>query len=454
MYGNPMNSNTIPKDPLVQDNLVNHRERLGLNLDAFAKILDLGHSGIENLKAMEVGTLAISKSVQKRLQNLPKTINYAPKALEPRDFRFVDLFGGIGGIRLPFQMRGGRCVFTAEHDKHAQITYAANFGEVPLKSGDITQFRAFEIPQHDLLLAGFPCQTFSQAGRGAGFHDTRGTMFFEIQRILAHHRPTAFLLENVKQLKGHDKGRTLETIMSVLSDNRAPKIPSGLPLSPEVRASLSEPLNYIVGYRVLRARDFGVPQNRERIYIVGIQREVAGDYMPADAIEAMFDRIVAKEYPKQRFGEILEPDKSITDAFAISERLWEGHVKRKARHLANGNGFGYSLFDHESEYCNTISARYYKDGSEILVSRGKGQRPRKLTPREAARIQGFPEDFHINSVSTAQAYRQFGNSVAVPVIDAIAAELLPLIGFQTPPEIEDWLRKARSVSKINKGGTE
>ncbi len=343
-------------------------------------MLGLGDDARARLKAMEVGALPIPKSVRNRLQELPSEIKFAPNKAQSPKFRFVDLFEGIGGIRLPFQFRGGECVFTAEYDKHAQITYAANFGDVPPKSGDITEFRAFEIPQHDLLLAGFPCQTFSQAGRGAGFHDTRGTMFFEIQRILAHHRPTAFLLENVKQLKGHDKGRTLATIMSVLRDKKVPKIPLGVDLSDEALASLAKPLDYIVGYRVLRARDFGVPQNRERIYIVGIQREVAGEDMSDDAIEKMFDRIVAKEYPKQRFGEILETDTSITDAFAISERLWAGHVKRKARHLANGNGFGYSLFDHESEYCNTISARYYKDGSEILVSRGEGQRPRKLTP--------------------------------------------------------------------------
>jgi DNA (cytosine-5)-methyltransferase 1 len=263
-------------------------------------------------------------------------------------------------------------------------------------------------------------------------------MFFEIQRILAYHRPAAFLLENVKQLKGHNGGQTLATIMAVLRDEQMPRIPEGIGLSEEIRESLAQPLGYSADFRILRARDFGVPQNRERIYIMGIRKDLESIADEDNVISDVFDRIQRKTYTRKKFGDILESDPVLTEPYAISERLWRGHQDRKARHLDNGNGFGYSLFDRNSPYCNTISARYYKDGSEILVSRGPGKRPRKITPREAARIQGFPANFHIDAVSTAQIYKQFGNSVAVPVIDAIASELLPLIGVDTHSGSGQW----------------
>jgi len=336
-------------------------------------------------------------------------------------FSFIDLFAGIGGIRLPFQELRGKCVFTSELDKFAQKTYTTNFGEVP--SGDITKIPAEDIPKHDVLLAGFPCQAFSQAGLKQGFMDTRGTMFFEIQRILAHHRPKAFLLENVKQLRGHNKGQTLKTIINILQGTAEQSIPDDVPMSEEARQSLSKKLNYWVDFKVLRAADFGVPQNRERVYIVGFDR----DYFK-DINFDFFYRWPHASNAQTRLGDILFDNKEVDDKYTISDRLWEGHQRRKKEHKEKGNGFGYSLFNHESPYTSTISARYYKDGSEILIDQSDiGKNPRKLTPRECARLQGFPDDFIVDCVSDAQSYKQFGNSVAVPVIRAVAQSMMDMI---------------------------
>jgi len=256
-----------------------------------------------------------------------------------------------------------------------------------------------------------------------GFNDTRGTMFFEIQRILAHHRPKAFLLENVKQLKGHDKGRTLKTILDILRGEDESEIPSDIPMSSDARRGLNSKLDYQVGYRFLRADNFGVPQGRERIYIVGFDRRACGDV----DIDAMFDELERLQ-TDTRLGDILFPNSEVDPKYTISDRLLAGHERRKREHKAKGNGFGYSLFNADSLYCNTISARYYKDGSEILIDQSDiGRNPRKLTPRECARIQGFPEDFNLSAVSDNQLYRQFGNSVAVPVIRAIAEKMKPHI---------------------------
>jgi len=299
--------------------------------------------------------------------------------------KIVDLFAGIGGIRLGVEQAFGSidCVFTSEIDKHAVTTYKANFGDNHI-FGDIKQIDASDVPDHDILLAGFPCQPFSQAGLKKGFTDTRGTLFFDIERILLAKQPKAFLLENVKQLKGHDKGRTFQTIIDHLNN-----------------------AGYKVFYEILKARDFGLPQNRERIYIVGF-----------------LDHSINFEFPKPtnlptRVGDIL--DDVVDEKYTISDKLWTGHKRRKELNKLNGKGFGYGLFNKESAYTNTISARYYKDGSEILIEQ-EGKNPRKLTPREAARLQGFPEEYVI-PVSDAQAYKQFGNSVAVPVIKAIATEI-------------------------------
>jgi DNA (cytosine-5)-methyltransferase 1 len=300
-------------------------------------------------------------------------------------FTFIDLFAGIGGIRTAFERQGGRCVFTSEWDKFAQETYQANFGDLP--HGDITTIKASEIPKHDVLLAGFPCQPFSHAGLKKGFEDSRGTLFFDIARIVDHHRPTALLLENVKGFARHDGGNTLEAIERILDD-----------------------LGYNTYYKILNARDFGVPQNRERIYIVGVNRKKIG------TTPFQFPR---PPYYNTRVGDIL--DRRVSAKYTLSDKLWAGHVRRRKEHERKGNGFGYSLFDRDSDYTSTISARYYKDGSEILISQ-KGKNPRKLTPREAARLQGFPEEFLI-PVSDSQAYKQFGNSVAIPVVEAIAREM-------------------------------
>lgn len=336
----------------------------------------------------------------------------------PHLFKFIDLFAGIGGIRIPFQQLGCECVFTSEWDKFSQKTYTANFGEIP--EGDITKIPTKSIPDHEILVGGFPCQAFSQAGLKKGFSETRGTMFFEIQRILTEKRPKAFLLENVKQLKGHDKGRTLKTILNILKGNNEHDIPANIPMSEDARKALSSKLNYQVFYKVLRARDFGIPQNRERIFIIGFDRDYFGEHID---FESIFKWPIPPMTPT-RLGDILEDSKNVCPKYTISEKLWIGLKKRKEEHKKKGNGFGYSLVNVDSIYTNTISARYYKDGSEILLDQGHDKRPRRLTPRECARLQGFPENFIIDAVSDSQAYKQFGNSVCISVIRALANQLV------------------------------
>src|SRR5574343_13859 len=295
--------------------------------------------------------------------------------------KFIDLFAGIGGFRLGFQPFG-ECVFASEWDKHAQITYEANFNHKP--SGDITQIDEKDIPSFDILLAGFPCQPFSTAGLRKGFEDTRGTLFFHIAQIINHHRPKIIFLENVKGLKTHDKGQTYKVIQNILTE-----------------------LGYNIYAKILNYKDYGVPQNRERVYIVGFREKLEFSFPePSNII--------------QKVANILESN--VLEKYTISDKLWKGHQRRKEEHKKKGNGFGYSLFNGDSHYTSTISARYYKDGSEILIEQ-KDKNPRKLTPRECARLQGFPESFVI-PVSDSQAYKQFGNSVSVPVIESIALKLL------------------------------
>ena len=292
---------------------------------------------------------------------------------------FIDLFAGIGGLRLGFM--GNKCVFSSEWDKYAQITYQFNFGHKP--SGDITKIKEKDIPKFDMLLAGFPCQPFSHAGLKKGFGDSRGTLFFDVARIIKHHKPKVVFLENVKGFKNHDQGNTFKVIQNTLQD-----------------------MGYKVYAKVLNARDFGVPQNRERIYIIGFLDDVDFDFPKPLKV-------------KVKLGDIL--DRNVDEKYTISNKLWAGHRRRKKEHERKGNGFGYCLFDKDSEYTSTISARYYKDGSEILINQSK-KNPRKLIPREAARLQGFPESYKI-PVSDTQAYKQFGNSVAVPVIKQLAKSI-------------------------------
>lgn len=304
-------------------------------------------------------------------------------------FTFIDLFAGIGGMRIPLEELGGKCVFSSEIDKYCIQSYKANFEEEP--HGDITQIDEKNIPKHNILVAGFPCQAFSHAGLKKGFQDTRGTLFFDIARILKHKKPEAFLLENVKGLRGHDKGRTLNTIIKTLNE-----------------------LGYqSINLEVLNSKNFGLPQNRERIYIVGFKKY----------LNFNFPQPLNK---KTRLGTILH--KNPARKLTISDKLWDSHQKRKQKNKDLGRGFGYSSFNRDAEYTSTISARYYKDGSEILIEQ-KNKNPRMLSPREAARLQGFPESFKI-VVSNLQAYKQFGNSVSVPVIREIAKEMLSTLNIK------------------------
>lgn len=316
---------------------------------------------------------------------------------ENTKFKFIDLFAGIGGIRLAFQNHGGKCVFTSEWDKFAKKTYEANFGEVPF--GDITKISENEIPDHDLLLAGFPCQPFSIAGvskknslgRSHGFLDkTQGTLFFDVARIIKAKRPRAFMLENVKNLVSHDKGRTFEVIYNTLDE-----------------------LGYSIHFRVLDGKHF-VPQHRERIIIVGFDKEV-------------FNGKEKFQFPKlpkadKSIIDILEKDPE--DKYTLTDKLWNYLQNYAEKHRAKGNGFGFGLTD-LSGVARTLSARYYKDGSEILIPQNE-ENPRRLTPRECARLMGYPDSFII-PVSDNQAYRQFGNSVIVPLIDSVAKEIVKII---------------------------
>jgi DNA (cytosine-5)-methyltransferase 1 len=317
-------------------------------------------------------------------------------------FKFIDLFAGIGGVRLGFQNNDGLCVFSSEFDKHAQDTYYRNHGEFPF--GDITKISPELIPDHDVLLAGFPCQPFSHAGLKLGIDDTRGTLFHDIAKILEVKKPKFAVLENVKGLVSHEKGYTLQVVLRTLTDiGYSCNISKDMILNGTTKSIQAEAKKM-----VMKSIDFGVPQNRQRIYIV-LWRE------------GLLEKF---EYPEPtvkvtRVGDVLEskPDAKYT----ISDRLWAGHQRRKIENKKNGKGFGFGLVDEESAYTNTISARYYKDGSEILIAH-KNKNPRKVTPREAARLQGFPEDFNYSGSDT-QAYKQFGNSVSIPVVAAIAQKI-------------------------------
>ena len=406
----------------------NMRKKLGLGRTEFANLLGLGATGERTVRGWEEEEHEPSSAKWQTILDVEKKmteyLENAPFRQQPENecnFTFIDLFAGIGGIRLPYQQQGGHCVFSSEWDKFSQRTYLTNFGEMP--QGDITRIPASDIPDHDVLLGGFPCQAFSQAGLKKGFSDTRGTMFFEIQRIMTAKRPKAFMLENVKQLQGHDKGRTLKTILDILRGNGTHSVPDDIPISEDARNALSEKLNYWVDYRVLRAGDFGAPQNRERIFIVGFDR----DYYRGVDFDSVFRWPVPPMTPTC-VGDILEDLDRLPlsqDRYTISDRLWIGHQKRKLEHQKKGNGFGYSLFNKDSEYTNTISASYYKDGSEILIDQSHlGRNPRKLTPRECARLQGFPDDYIVDAVSQGQIYKQFGNSVCMNVIRVVSEQLV------------------------------
>lgn len=407
------------------------RQELGLSQKEFALLLGMNENGERTVRGWENGEHRPSPARLKLIENLEANHPLKNNNQNPT-FTFIDLFAGIGGIRLPFQELGGKCVFSSEIDKHAQKTYFSNYGEYP--SGDITKISASDIPDHDVLLAGFPCQAFSQAGLKKGFYDTRGTMFFEIQRILVEKRPKMFLLENVKRLKTDKKGQTFQIIYDILTGNYkgSLSLDSDIPMTDQAREALSQKLNYWVDFKVLRATDFGVPQNRERIFIVGFNK----DYF--DKVRDFKDIF---SFPKPTneiscVGDVLEEIDIDDTQFTLSDKLWKGHQKRKLQHINKGNGFGYSLFDASSPYTNTISARYYKDGSEALIDQSHlGKNPRMLTPRECARLQGFPENYLVDTVSKAQAYKQFGNSVCVKVVKAVVEQML--MAFEKAEQIQN-----------------
>ncbi|HEY6445450.1 MAG TPA: DNA (cytosine-5-)-methyltransferase [Acidobacteriaceae bacterium] len=351
-------------------------------------------------------------------------------------FTFIDLFAGIGGMRMGFESAAGRCVFTSEWNPFARRTYAANFGGGEAIAGDIRELDADSIPDHDVLLAGFPCQPFSIAGvskknalgRPHGFAcATQGTLFFDVARILAVKRPRAFLLENVKNLASHDRGRTFAII----------------------RQTLEEELGYQISWRVLDAAHF-VPQHRERILIAGFREPCAFSLddvaLPAarPALRSILHPEDAGEPPEPPYT--LPPGAQVNPKYGLTAHLWKYLQDYAAKHRAAGNGFGFGLVD-GGDVARTLSARYYKDGSEILVSRGPRKTPRRLTPRECARLMGFPSNFRI-PVSDTQAYKQFGNSVAVPVIAAVARAMQPWICRSIAPAcLANRLTRPRAESR-------
>ena len=343
------------------------------------------------------------------------------KVLAPKsEISFIDLFAGIGGIRKGFEQAGGKCLYTSEWDEYAQKTYSSNYPSERPIDGDITKVNAADIPDHDVLLAGFPCQPFSIAGvskkkslgRPTGFEDkTQGTLFFDVARIIKEKQPKAFVLENVKNLKSHDKGRTFEVIWETLTKD----------------------LDYTCDYKIIDGQCW-VPQHRERIVIVGFR----------DKVDFSLDDMVLPNKGEIRLSSILhktdgtEPrlvhdgDKyfdfahnAVQDKYTLSDQLWAYLQAYAAKHRAMGNGFGYGLVKPD-DIARTLSARYYKDGSEILVYQGEGKNPRRLTPRECARLMGYPDDYII-PVSDTRAYRQFGNSVVVPLFRAVAEFIKPYI---------------------------
>jgi DNA (cytosine-5)-methyltransferase 1 len=380
------------------------RGELARELDISTKTLD----------RWEDGQIASPRLVYRAISDLLRETPERRPAEQQAHFTFIDLFAGIGGTRLGFESVGGRCVFTSENDRHCVETYRANFRPDHEIAGDIREVTPESIPDHDVLVAGFPCQPFSIAGvskknalgRAHGFAcETQGTLFFDICRIIEAKRPVAFMLENVRNLKSHDKGRTMEVIVRALND-----------------------LGYEIDFRIIDAKAF-VPQHRERIFIVGFREATAfnmdlvkvpdGDRGPR--LESVLHPEDGSETadPRWTIG-----DKGFVDPkYVLTAHLWKYLRDYAAKHRAQGNGFGYGLVTRDG-VARTLSARYYKDGSEVLVSRGARKNPRRLTPRECARLMGFPEDFEI-PVSDTQAYKQFGNSVVVPVIEAVATAMRP-----------------------------
>ena len=389
------------------------REKNGLSVDDAARLLEVQPRTIRRWENGETRPRKAYIDVLRYRLQFRK-----PNPEEPKTFTFIDLFAGIGGMRRGFETAGGRCVFTSEWDQYAQRTYNANFPDEHEIAGDITEIDADSIPGHDVLLAGFPCQPFSIAGvsklnslgRDHGFmNKTQGTLFFEVLRILKHHRPAAFLLENVKNLKSHNKGDTFRTIVGALEGD----------------------LGYHISTRVIDAAGY-VPQHRERIFIVGFREDTGFDFdqlefrspQTGPSLESIFHS--PDEHPEGHFTLPLGGDKAnarsmVNERYTLSNKLWNYLKAYAAKHKAAGNGFGYGINTPDSR-ARTLSARYYKDGSEILIDQGRNN-PRRLTPRECARLMGFDPDKETRMkipVSDTRAYKQFGNAVVVPVVAEIA----------------------------------
>ena len=351
---------------------------------------------------------------KKPQQVLPLTPAATPERIP---FSFIDLFAGIGGFRIPLDRFGGECVFSSEINTYSQKTYKAWFGEMP--SGDITEISPANIPDHDILAAGFPCQPFSIAGvskKNSLGHEhgfkclTQGTLFFTVATIIEVKRPPVVMLENVKNLMSHDQGRTWKVIKGTLED-----------------------MEYSVFHKIIDAADY-VPQHRERIYIVAFDKRVFGENPP-------FEFPTPPDKARPRLKDILE--KVVDDKYTLTDHLWKYLQDYAAKHKAKGNGFGFGLADLNG-VTRTLSARYYKDGSEILIPQ-KGKNPRRLTPKECARLLGFDEQYqnHI-VVSDTQAYRQFGNAVVPKVADAVTRQVMTLLAWHVKQR--GCLLKAKSAA--------
>jgi DNA (cytosine-5)-methyltransferase 1 len=391
------------------------REQAGLTLEDARQLLEVSERTVYRYETGECAPnrLAIRTLRQAIGERLTKRVIQAPAAR----FRFIDLFAGIGGLRMGFESIGGHCVFTAEWDKNARKTYSINFRDNHPLGEDVREYSEHPdlIPNHDVLLAGFPCQPFSIAGvskknalgRPHGFLcDTQGTLFFDTAQIISHHRPAAFLLENVKNLESHDGGRTFATIMNVLKNE----------------------LGYHVQHRVISSEPW-VPQRRQRVFIAGFRDPTMFDFA---------ELRLPDPTTGPKLGSILQSPEEVGEKYTLTPKLWQYLQDYKAKHSKAGNGFGYSLFGPD-DVTRTLSARYYKDGSEILVAQ-PDKPPRRLTPIECARLMGFDRPgrpFRI-PVSDTQAYRQFGNAVVVPVVEFIAQAMQPHIAraLAGPCEVE------------------
>lgn len=395
------------------------REKSGLSCQEAAEKLSVS---LRTLYRWDNGETVPKKIIMEKLREISDAANNTPH-LSGHDFTFIDLFAGIGGFRKSFDSIGGKCVFTSEWDKASRTTYMQNYECDHPVEGDIRDFTKDDeslakIPKHDLLVGGFPCQPFSLAGvskknslgRSHGFKDkTQGTLFFDVARILEFHKPSAFLLENVKNLVSHDKGNTFRVIRETLEDE----------------------LEYKIHFKVIDAKPW-VPQHRERIFIVGFKTDTGFSFDninkpagPPPSLSSILHGLNPAEDDEFPFFE----DGKVSSKYTLSTNLWQYLKAYKEKHTAKGNGFGFSLFGPD-DVARTLSARYHKDGSEILIRQVGGKRPRRLTPRECARIMGFDKPGESNfkiPVSDTQAYRQFGNSVVVPLATAIANAMKPCI---------------------------